>query len=87
MKVDSLFCEDYIQYMSSLSIKYNITNVKDDFFFFKVKLLICYGFFALMSRNIVYFLSRFLCSYIKEIISFYVKVAYGMYQKLVAKMI
>ena len=55
MKVDSLFCEDYIQYMSSLSIKYNITNVKDGFFLFKVKLLICYGFFALMSRNIVYF--------------------------------
>ena len=83
MKVDSLFCEDYIQYMSSLSIKYNFTNVKDGFFFFfKVKLLICYGSFALMSRNIVYFLSRFLCSYIKEITSFYVKVAYGMCQKL-----
>ena len=58
MKVDSLFCED-IQYMSSLSIKYNFTNVKDGFF-----------------------LSRCLCSYIEEIISFYAKVAYGMCQKL-----
>ena len=34
MKVDSLFCEDYIEYMSSLSIKYNFTNVKDGLFFF-----------------------------------------------------